>query len=102
MAHYATNRFNYWGQLGILTAFCGAGLVIGGLASMVPLMGKANFFDLKGVSATQIMDSILKPENATALRWSQFIATVGIFYRLFCMQEFATLKHLSTLVLKKN
>ncbi len=80
MAHYATNRFNYWGQLGILTAFCGAGLVIGGLASMVPLMGKANFFNLKGISATQIMDSILKPENATALRWSQFIATVGIFF----------------------
>ena len=80
MAYYATNRFNYWGQLGILTAFCGAGLVIGGLASMIPLMGKANFFNLKGVSATQIMDSILKPENATALRWSQFIATVGIFF----------------------
>lgn len=80
MAHYATNRFNYWGQLGILTAFCGAGLIIGGLAGLLPLLSKVNFFDLKGISATKVMESILTPENATALRWSQFISTIGIFF----------------------
>jgi hypothetical protein len=36
MAYLATKRFNYWGQLGILTAFTGVGLIIGGLASIIP------------------------------------------------------------------
>ena len=80
MAHYATRRFSYRGQLGILVAFIGAGLVIGGLASFIPLLGKINIFDMKGASATQLMDNILKPENANALRWSQFIATAMIFF----------------------
>ena len=79
MAHYATNRFNYWGQLGMLAAFCGAGLIIGGLASFIPLLGKMDIFSLKG-NAGDIMDKILKPENATALRWSQFISTLFLFF----------------------
>ncbi len=79
MAYYATNRFNYWGQLGILAAFCGGGLIIGGLASFIPLLGKIDFFHSKE-GAADMMDRILKPENATALRWSQFISTLFLFF----------------------
>jgi uncharacterized protein len=79
MAHFATNRFNYWGQLGILTAFCGAGLILGGVLSMIPLAGKIDFFHPKGNTA-ELMDSILKPENATAIRWMQLITTTFLFF----------------------
>jgi len=80
MAYLATKRFNYWGQLGILTAFTGAGLVIGGIASLVPLLGKINFQDLKGGSTQQLINNLLKPENATELRWMQFITTLFLFF----------------------
>lgn len=80
MAHFATKRYNYGGQAGIFTAFIGAGLIIGLIASFIPLMGKINIFDMKGGSATDIMDKILVPENANALRWSQFLSTFFIFF----------------------
>ncbi len=80
MAHFATKRYNYWGQLGILTAFCGAGLVFGGLISLLPLIGKLNLKDFTGASSASIMDKILVPENATALRWMQFISTFFLFF----------------------
>lgn len=80
MAYLATKRFTYWGQLGILTAFTGFGLVIGGIASFIPLLGKINLGDLKGASSAQVMDDLLKPENATALRWMQFITTLFLFF----------------------
>ena len=80
MAYYATKRFSYWGQLGIFTALLGAGLVVGGLASLLPLLGKLNLKDLSGGSATGIMDKLLVPENATALRWMQFISTLFLFF----------------------
>ena len=79
MAHYATNRFNYWAQLGILTAFCGVGLILGGLLSVIPLMGQIDFFSSKGNTA-EIMERILKPENATAIRWMQLITTTFLFF----------------------
>ena len=80
MAYYATKQFSYWGQLGILTALLGTGLVVGGLASLLPLVGKLNLKDLSGGSATGIMDGLLVPENATALRWMQFISTLFLFF----------------------
>ena len=80
MAYLATKRFNYWGQLGILTAFTGVGLIIGGLASIVPLLGKIKLEDLKGLSSEDLMKDILKPENATALRWTQLITTLFLFF----------------------
>ena len=80
MAYFATRRFNYWGQLGILTAFTGGGLIIGGLASFLPLLGKINLDNLKGGSTTQLMDNLFKPENATALRWMQLITTLFLFF----------------------
>lgn len=80
MAHFATKRFNYWGQLGILTAFCGAGLIIGGIASLLPLLGKLNLKDMAGGSTAAVMDKLLIPENATVLRWMQFITTLFLFF----------------------
>ncbi|MCW3089048.1 MAG: family intrarane metalloprotease [Ferruginibacter sp.] len=80
MAYLATKRFNYWGQLGILTAFTGVGLIIGQVAGIIPLLGKINLSDLKGLSSTEIMDNLFKPENASALRWMQFISTVFLFF----------------------
>jgi len=79
MAHFATNRFNYWAQLGILAAFCGVGLILGGLLSIIPLMGKVDIFKLKDGSAA-LMDTLLKPENATAMRWMQLITTTFLFF----------------------
>jgi uncharacterized protein len=80
MAYLATKRFNYWGQLGILTAFLGVGLIIGGVASLIPFLGKLNMKDLSGGSTEQVMNNLLKPENATALRWMQFITTLFLFF----------------------
>ena len=68
MAYLATKRFTYWGQMGILTAFTGLGFMIGGIASLIPILGKMNLGDVKGASAAQIMDIILKPENTSAKR----------------------------------
>ncbi len=80
MAYFATKRFNYWGQLGILTAFCGAGLIVGGIVSLVPLIGKVSLKDLGGGSAAGVMDKLLVPQNASALRWMQFISTLFLFF----------------------
>lgn len=79
MAHYATKRYNYWGQLGILAAFCGAGLIIGGILSLVPLIGKIDIFK-SGGDSSKIMETILKPENANAVRLMQFITTLFLFF----------------------
>jgi uncharacterized protein len=78
MAHYATNRFNYWTQFGILTAFCGVGIILGGILSW-PLMGKVDLSG-SGGNAAALMDKILKPENATAIRWMQLITTAFLFF----------------------
>ncbi|MES2849969.1 MAG: CPBP family intramembrane glutamic endopeptidase [Bacteroidota bacterium] len=78
MAHYATNRFTYWGQLGILIAFIGAGIIVGGIGSMIPLLGTIELFK-SGTSFDKQLENLLKPENASILRWSQTIGTVFIF-----------------------
>lgn len=80
MAHTATKRFTYLGQLGILLGLTGAGFIVGGIASLIPLLGKIDFSKLVNHSGTGIMDAILKPENANALRLMQFIATLFMFF----------------------
>src|SRR5688572_4314902 len=93
MAHLATRRFNYWSQLGILAFFCGAGLFIGGLASLVPALGKLDLQRYEGVSRSKVMEDLLRPENATILRWMQFITTLfvfflpAVFYALLCHKK---------------
>ena len=71
---------NYWGQLGILLAFAGGGLILGGVASLIPLLTKMKISDLFGASSAGIMDKLFTPENAGALRWSQFISTLFLFF----------------------
>ena len=78
MAYFATKRFNYWSQLGILTAFTGVGLIIGGLASLIPLIGKVTPGDLS--STKKLMENLLKPENANAFRWMNTISTFCLFF----------------------
>ena len=80
MAHLATKRFNYWSQLGVLAAFCGTGLILGGVLSLIPMFGKLDFEGLKGSSTAATLDKILKPENAGILRWMQFITTLFLFF----------------------
>ncbi len=80
MAHVATKRFSYWGQLGILLALAGVGLMIGGVASIIPLLGKMDLSQVKSFSGQAFMDAILKPENANALRLMQFISTLFFFF----------------------
>jgi membrane protease YdiL (CAAX protease family) len=110
MAHYASKRFNYWGQTGILLALCGAGLIIGGFASLIPLIGKIDITHILhgGAGSTDIMEGILKPENANALRWMQFISTLFMFflppffYAWICHQNaFANLGYVHTVDTKQ-
>lgn len=77
MAHYATNRYNYWGQLGLLMAFIGGGIIVGFVASMIPLMASIDFGSKD--SLEKQLTEVLRPENATALRWSQTLGTLFMF-----------------------
>ena len=80
MAYLATKRISYWGQLGILATFTGAGLLIGGIVSLVPLFGKIDLKTFQGLSSKQVMNSLFVPENANALRWVQFLTTLFLFF----------------------
>jgi uncharacterized protein len=79
MAHFATKRFNYWGQLGVLTGLVGAGLIIGSFASFVPLAEKIDLSALFDGTLEKKINAILIPENSTIFRWSQSIAAVFLF-----------------------
>ncbi len=80
MAHLATKRISYWGQLGILTAFTGVGLLIGTAVSLLPLLGTMGLEDLKSISTPGFMDKLLQPSNASALRWMNSISTLFLFF----------------------
>lgn len=80
MAFYATRRYSHLGQLGMLFACSGVGLIVGGLLSLLPLVSDLMAaFNSKG-GAADLMKSLMKPENAGALRWSQFISTLFLFF----------------------
>jgi len=80
MAYPATKRISYWGQLGILAAFTGVGLLVGGIVSLIPLAGKIDLKDFQGVSGKEAMNSLFVPENANLLRWVQFLTTLFLFF----------------------
>ncbi|MFZ4059191.1 MAG: CPBP family intramembrane glutamic endopeptidase [Ferruginibacter sp.] len=98
MAHYASKRFTYAGQLGILLAFCAFGLIIGGFLSFLPLLGKIQFSDLMGKDAQAIIEKLMIPQNAGIFRFMQLLSTVFLFclptlaYTKLCHNN--TLKHL--------
>jgi len=77
MAHIATKRFTYWGQLGILLLLTGVGLIVGGLVSLIPVLGK---IDMHKLTEEGLMESLLKPENANAFRLMQFLSTLFMFF----------------------
>jgi uncharacterized protein len=90
MAHIATKRFTYGGQLGILLALTGVGFILGNILGFLPFIGKIDITKLSGLSGEDFINAILKPENANALRVMQFIATLfmfflpAFFYAKFC------------------
>lgn len=79
MAHTATKRFNYWGQLGILLALTGVGAIVGGIVSLIPLLGKMDLSRL-GTLSEDMMKLLLNPENANEVRLIQFITTLFFFF----------------------
>lgn len=79
MAHFATKRFNYWGQLGILTGLTGAGLIIGSFASFVPLAAKIDLSALFDGTLEKKIEALLIPENSGIFRASQSIAAIFLF-----------------------
>jgi uncharacterized protein len=79
MAHYATKRYNYWSQLGILTALLGAGLIIGGMAQMIPFVGKIDFSSMFNGTFAEKLDALMTPANSAVFRWSQVIGTWMVF-----------------------
>jgi membrane protease YdiL (CAAX protease family) len=80
MAYFAMKRVSYWGQLGILAAFTGAGLVVGGIVSLIPLIGKLDLKTFQGLTSKEMMNSLFVPENANVLRWVQFLTTLFLFF----------------------
>ena len=80
MAHTATRRFTYWGQLGILLALTGVGAIIGSVASIIPLLSKINFSNLSSLSGKALIDLVMNPANANAVRLMQFISTLFLFF----------------------
>jgi membrane protease YdiL (CAAX protease family) len=73
MAYPASNKFSYWGQLGILIGLVGAGLVLSTIiqAVMLPI----DFSDLKNAE-----DKLLVPENVGIIRFVQFLSTMVLFF----------------------
>ncbi|HEY0433806.1 MAG TPA: CPBP family intramembrane glutamic endopeptidase [Chitinophagaceae bacterium] len=80
MAYPATKRMTYWGQLGVLAAFTGAGLVIGSIVSLLPLLGKIDMKSAGALSSKDVLDALFVPENANLLRWIQFLTTFFLFF----------------------
>jgi len=76
MAHIATKRFTYWGQLGILMLLAGVGFLIAQGISLVVLITK--FPDLLS-SLNTIMDRLLVPANANLFRILQLVAVIFMF-----------------------
>jgi uncharacterized protein len=87
MAHISTKKFSYGSQFGILIGLICAGFLVGGVLSILPVLDKINF---KSFNTDGLMDSLLKPENANALRLMQLISTLfmmglpAFFYAKIC------------------
>jgi len=80
MSYPASRKYSYLGQFGLLIALVIGGLIIGTFASFIPLLGKIGLSSIMQSDSKKLMDDLLKPENASALRWMQFIST---FFLLF-------------------
>ena len=80
MAHLATNRFNYWNQLAVLIGLIGVGLIIGGaIALILPFIVNLDAGIKMSTNSAQLMENLLKPENAALLRWITFLTSFFMF-----------------------
>ena len=81
MAHLATNRFNYWNQLAVLVGLIGVGLIIGGaIALILPFIVNLDAGIKMSTNSAQLMENLLKPENAALLRWITFLTSFFMFF----------------------
>ena len=80
MAHYSTKKYTYPHQLAILLLLLGAGLIVGGIISILPLLTKINFNDVLTGKSEAIVDNLLTVENANLIRLMQFISTLFLFF----------------------
>ena len=95
MAHLATNRFNYWNQLAVLIGLIGVGLIIGGaIALILPFIVNLDAGIKMSTNSAQLMENLLKPENAALLRWITLPLSSCFFYPPFYMLSSVT-KNLS-------
>ncbi|HET9055292.1 MAG TPA: CPBP family intramembrane glutamic endopeptidase [Chitinophagaceae bacterium] len=67
-------NISYSSQLLILIGLAGAGLLIGGVLSLVVM-----FSQLGAVKTTNV-EELFKPENVNVLRWIQIISTTFLFF----------------------
>ncbi len=80
MAYFATNKYNYVGQLVILLCLCGGGVILGSIFSLLPFVQFLDLSNLKNLNMESLTVAIFKPENANAIRLAQFISTLFIFF----------------------
>jgi len=80
MSYPALKKYSYLGQFGILVSFVFGGLVIGSVVSFIPLLGKIDWTSIMHKDSKQLMDNLLKPENASVLRWAQFVSTLFLIF----------------------
>ncbi|MBI2730422.1 MAG: CPBP family intramembrane metalloprotease [Sphingobacteriales bacterium] len=67
-------NISYISQLGILIGLVGAGLLFGGILSVVLL------FSQLGMAKATDVTQLFKPENVNLLRWLQIISTLFMFF----------------------
>lgn len=91
MAYPASYRFSYLAQFGTFIGFIGAGIVIGAVASIIPLLGRIDMQSLG--SLDEVMENLMVPENAGVVRMMQLISTFflfflpAFFYSLLCHRK---------------
>jgi uncharacterized protein len=95
MAHIATKRFSYWGQLGILLALVGFGLIFAqGIISIIgnKALGVSSLTGIQRLNA--VNDALLKPENSNYAQLAQIIGTLvmmfipSVAFILICHKKF--------------
>ncbi len=80
MAHIATRKISYWGQLGILLGLIIGGVIVAGGVQLIGMAGKINFSDLTKLDSKTLMDKLLVPQNANLLRILQFFSTLIMMF----------------------
>ncbi|MGE5108714.1 MAG: lysostaphin resistance A-like protein [Sphingobacteriales bacterium] len=67
-------NLSYLSQLGILIGLAGAGLLFGGILSIVIMLSQL------GMTKATNVEELFKPENVNLIRWLQIISTTFLFF----------------------